>query len=257
MQQRRREHDEQMRQQEVLLEEARRQRNDRIADERLAEARRQLHASEARLAEMRRQNDDDNWTWGQARDYLFPQTPNPWLLGAVSVGAAVALASPLLFPQDGQGKTAEINGSIETINAEGKLGRMTLSQFISALFTQEIRTWGEPDDATRFNALRAELSSFVGSDRDIKESKHFRQFSQGDIKTMRETWPEIIRLQATLPPISVRDYEHDIPDDEDSAHGRFYQAWGNCVQGSGHILSLPVTPAPMVGGGRRRGNVAT
>ncbi len=83
------------------------------------------------------------------------------------------------------------------VSIGGDLARVTLSQFVAAIFTDEIKMLHdfEPDATERFRALRSELSSFVGSDRDIKESKHFRGHRQGDIKTMRETWPAIVRMQ--------------------------------------------------------------
>ena len=137
------------------------------------------------------------------------------------------------------------------VNAKGDLEHVTLSQFVAAIFTDEIKMFHDyqPDQAERFRALRAELSSFVGSDRDIKESKHFREHMRGEIKTMRETWPAIVRTQEALPPLDVRNFSAN-SFIEGSPLDRFYDAIGTCLQHAGQILSDPVRPTSMSGGAK-------
>ena len=239
-------------------------RQQREADRRLRiereadEARRQLQAAEERLAEQRRRTDDE----------LARRQRQDWtgvILGAVSIGATLALASPLLFPQDGQGKEGgeeeekkaaptppSWRGTIHVENEDGKYVRMNLQEFVAALFTHDIRMLRDypPDQSERFRALLAELSSFVASDRDIRESKHFRQFNAGDIRAIRETWPEIVRLQAPLRhlgAVSVREFAWTHYD-EDSPWGRFHRAIGIIIQGADQIMADPVRTMTMTGG---------
>jgi len=253
MQQRWREHDEEMRQRQEELRLVRLQNSQRRENKRGEEARRQLQESEARFAEQMRQMDDE----------LARRERLDWtgvLLGAASIGATLMLASPLLFPQVGQGKEGEEeekkaaswSGKIQVENEDGKYVRMNLPEFVAALFTHDIRMFRDypPDQSKRFRALLAELSSFVGSDRDIRESKHFRQFNAGDIRTIRETWPEIVRLQAPLllgGAVSVREFAETVYD-EDSPWGRFHRAIGIIIQGAGQIMADPVRPMTMTGG---------
>jgi len=251
MRQRRIEHDEEMRQRQEELRLVRLEQ--RRENQRGEEARRQLQEAEARLAEQRRRQTDEE----RARQR---QGWTGVLLGAASIGATLALASPLLFPQVGQGKEGEEeekkaaswSGKIQVENEDGKYVHMNLPEFVAALFTHDIRMFRDypPDQSERFRALLAELSSFVGSDRDIRESKHFRQFNAGDIRTIRETWPEIVRLQAPLllgGAVSVREFAETVYD-EDSPWGRFHRAIGIIIQGADQIMADPVRPMTMTGG---------
>jgi hypothetical protein len=234
---------------------------DRRGTERATEARLQLEMQRREIAERRvAQQEQDLIAWGQTRDWVING-----VLGAASIGATLALASPLLglFPQDGQGKEGgeeeekkaappSWRGTILVETVEGKYVRMNLPEFVAALFTHDIRMFRDytPDQSERFRALLAELSSFVASDRDIRESKHFRQFNAGDIRAIRETWPEIVRLQAPLRlggAVSVREFAWTHYD-EDSPWGRFHRAIGIIIQGADQIMADPVRTMTMTGG---------
>jgi hypothetical protein len=234
---------------------------DRRDTERATEARLQLEMQRREIAERRvAQQDQDLIAWGQTRDWVING-----VLGAASIGATLALASPLLFPQDGQGQEGgeeeekkaaptppSWRGTIHVENEDGKYVRMNLQEFVAALFTHDIRMLRDypPDQSERFRALLAELSSFVASDRDIRESKHFRQFNAGDIRAIRETWPEIVRLQAPLRhlgAVSVREFAWTHYD-EDSPWGRFHRAIGIIIQGADQIMADPVRTMTMTGG---------
>jgi hypothetical protein len=176
-----------------------------------------------------------------------------------------ALRQPSGAPQDpgagsakrkmGSGLGSQRGGNDDltmlVVNARGDLEQVTIGQLVTAILSNEVRMFQDyqPDEAGRFRALCSELSSFVGSDRDIKESKHFRQHRQDHIRTMREVWPEMVYLQDTIPLIDVRDFPAN-RFEEGSPFDRFYDAIGVIVQDVDHIMSQPVRPMANMGGGR-------
>ena len=66
---------------------------------------------------------------------------------------------------------------------------------------------------------------------------------------MREAWPDMVRMQWSVPTIHVTGYAGAIYD-EDSPHDRFQLALGHCIQGAGQILRDPVRPTSMSGGAK-------
>jgi len=286
MRQRWREHDEEMRQGQEELRLLRLQNAQRRENERADEVRRQLQEAEARLAEQRRRQTDEE----HARQR---QGWTGVLLGAASIGATLALASPLLFPQVGQGKEGEEEeekkaarwrGTIQVETVDGKYVRMNLPEFVAALFEfedfeSEIRiNFQEGDDPelgtlveqrNRLRAIQEELVSFVASDRDIKELRYFRETgSGGDIKAMRETWSDIVRLQAPLllgGAVSVNQFRvegpvvasHQPARPYDEAHpwDRFHGAMVSVIQAASFIIhTIPIHERSMK---MRGGSVTT
>jgi hypothetical protein len=179
------------------------------------------------------------------KDALRQPTGAPQDPGAGSVKRKMGSG---LYTQQGSGGNDDL--TMLVVNAKGDLEQVTLAQFVAAIFTDEIKMFHDyqPDAIERFKALRSELSSFVGSDRDIKESKHFRAHMQGEIETMREVWPDMVRMQYMSPPLEVRNFSEN-RFDEGSALDRFYDAIGACLQHAGQILADPVRPMAMSGGG--------
>ena len=287
-QQRQREHDEQMRRAEQDLQELRQYRY-RLRIEREAdEARRQLQEAEARYAEQMRINDE----WNARRQR---QAWNGVIFGAASIGATLALASPFLFPQLGQGKEGEEeekkaahwSGTIlvETVDGKsdgynGRYVRMNLPEFVAALFNFEdfqseidinFQEGDDPEFGSleeqrkRLREMREELVSFVASDRNTHELKHFQETGNGgDIKVMRETWPDIVRLQAPLL-LSVSQFRTEGPAvasgqparPYDDAHpfDQFHTAMHSVIQAAGHIIhTVPIHERSMK---MRGGSMAT